>query len=474
MHPTLLQLQPLLARGDHYVPVDPRDAAVASILADLPGGIFSAHGREFAELCFIRWDAAATGRRWARAMGAKVTTTALQRAQAEAYKAGNRLLAGEAFVGLYLSARGFAELEHPALQPAAAPIDAGPDDAFRIGLTDTNRKGVLSARAVSLGDDPADWEAGYFEVFHAVLLVAYDGPAEPAILRDPTGGIDGVEVVLRESGFRLTNQAGQEIEHFGHRDGLARMRFLDTVPTPGPDVHPLWQVLRETAPAPDGSRRYGSFLVLRKMEQDVAGYHAQLGRIAALHFGGDNPAGRDQASAWLVGRFPDGSPRETHDHPPEPPDPTDDFTFAGNPSACPYHAHIRKMNPRGLVNPFREKGVESRLRLPVRRSTAYDDFSLPATRRRGLLFMAFVADIPNQFEHLVREWANQDGFPVESATADPLIGRPADRQPVETLMPSHPAHPSQVRSFRVSGQVKTVGGAYLWAPPRSFLTTLPL
>ena len=57
------------------------------------------------------------------------------------------------------------------------------------------------------------------------------------------------------------------------------------------------------------------------------------------------------ARAYVVGRFQDGTPVELHDHElgAETQDYVTNFNYADDMegSRCPFHAHIRKTNPRG-------------------------------------------------------------------------------------------------------------------------------
>jgi hypothetical protein len=166
-------------------------------------------------------------------------------------------------------------------------------------------------------------------------------------------------------------------------------------------------------------------------------------------------------------------------------DPANDFTYAGDAGPnggrrCPFHAHVRKMNPRGDFNPNPiDQSINPSARLPVRRSVPFGERELLDVEQRvlavdrppppgaqvGLLFMAFVSSIEDQFEHIVTTWANQSGFPWASAQIDPLIGRP----PIGDV--SVPGPPG-TGSTQFPRAVTTRGGAYLIALPRSFFAAM--
>src|SRR6185295_12869801 len=62
------------------------------------------------------------------------------------------------------------------------------------------------------------------------------------------------------------------------------------------------------APGP-ALAKHGSFLVFRRLAQDVAAFRRDTAAIAAALSGGPGgPVSEDLARAWLVGRWPNGEP----------------------------------------------------------------------------------------------------------------------------------------------------------------------
>src|SRR5204863_4349294 len=90
---------------------------------------------------------------------------------------------------------------------------------------------------------------------------------------------------------------------------------------------------------PPGLARNGSFLVYRKLEQDVPAF-----RSLAAGLGRRLPGGPTEAAAKLIGRWPDGTPLAG-------PARGSRFGFAADPDglACPVGAHVRRGNPRDAL-----------------------------------------------------------------------------------------------------------------------------
>jgi deferrochelatase/peroxidase EfeB len=309
---------------------------------------------------------------------------------------------------------------------------------------------------------------------------------------------DGVQTP-GESGARLFDDGGvdgrRDVEHFGFRDGIAGLRFLPPEPgsvlKPGdslPELFPLRHVLRplpRTALGAAGSERFGSFLVFRKLEEKVDVFENNIARIASDLLQDPTNAGLERARAWVVGRFRDGSPLAVHSSPAK--DDSNDFTFthpvddsgSGGGRRCPFHAHIRKMNPRGDHG---DEAVDPRERLPVRRSMPYGNRVLSDPAKRilditkppaanepvGLLFMAFVADIEKQFEHVIKAWSNGAGFPWPAAPVDAVMGRTT----ATTVAVPGPVQGGSAGSAPFDRCIFARGGAYLFAPPWTFFDDL--
>ena len=150
---------------------------------------------------------------------------------------------------------------------------------------------------------------------------------------------------------------------------------------------------------------------------------------------------------------------------------------------CPFHAHIRKVNPRGSGG-FEDPAGE-RKHLMARRGQTYGDRpdgisaevppSSRPTRGVGLLFMAFNADIGQQFDFTQSAWANNPGFPaVPSGGAEPGIDQIIGHgpRPDVTAAAKWGDATSLKATDAVAEAVDMRGGEYFFMPSLAFLRTL--
>jgi deferrochelatase/peroxidase EfeB len=235
---------------------------------------------------------------------------------------------------------------------------------------------------------------------------------------------------------------------------------------------------------------FGSLFIFRKLEQDVRQFKTREQIVAdVLGLTGD---ARELAGALVVGRFEDGTPVTLSDEarggPPE-----NNFSYVGDAgSRCPFHAHIRKVNPRGSGGA--ELEVNERKHIMPRRGIPYEDVKrqmhpaelpesgslaefntnvapLLPTGGVGLLFMAYNAVIGQQFKFTQQNWANNSGFPVPGTHGlDPVIGQgpnnPTDQKMVKVW--DNPAS-STVNNVNFTGFIKMKGGEYMFSPSLTFL-----
>lgn len=267
-----------------------------------------------------------------------------------------------------------------------------------------------------------------------------------------------------------------QIEPFGFRDGISQPAFYRTQlerrrrwlgQSAGDRTFaPLGLAL---CPDPNGKTPLscGSYLVFRKLRQDVVGFYAQAQRL----FGGnaERLVGRDYDGQLLGGSGPGAGELE----------------FGMDPTGrlCPLFAHVRKVNPRADVRPLYDTG---RHRV-VRRSMPYgpriardargapliSDGELTLLEQDrgsdlGLLFMCAQSDIEAQFEHIQAHWANNPSFPAGKMPGrDALIGQ----GPSGTVrVASQNGGPPQYEHYE--DVVEMQGGAYFFVPSVSFVRSL--
>ena len=131
----------------------------------------------------------------------------------------------------------------------------------------------------------------------------------------------------------------------------------------------------------------GSFLVVRKMRQHVRALHSALDEAAA-----EASLTRAHLMAKMMGRTLDGGALV--------PSPgANDFNYAsdGDGAQCPFHAHIRRANPRTS-----QPTVPRIARRGMAYGRSYDE-KAPDEADRGLVFMAYNASIAEQFE-VIQRW----------------------------------------------------------------------
>jgi Dyp-type peroxidase family len=397
----------------------------AAMLQQLQPNIVKAHVRDHLQVLLIQFADKAEGRAFVKAVGGKVKSAKKHLEEVEAMKTSGT--PGTPYVGIGLTSAGYTKL---GIATNKIPGNADPDAAPFIAS-------MRSDTSVATLDDPPvkEWEAPYRHTIHAVVLI---GDASKSAVATKRTEIDAlitpkVKLLGEEAGLSQRNSRGDGIEHFGYIDGRSNPLFLvediadekhtrdgATVWNP---AFGLGRVLVSDIAAPDPKVDFGSFFVLRKLEQNVRKFdQAEKDLADALGLTG---ADRKRAGATIVGRFRDGTPLTTQfaagDHNPVP----NDFNYESDDLAgkCPFHGHVRKTNPRGSGG-F-EKPPDERKHLMPRRGQTFgartddpSDEKVPIASRPtggvGLLFMAFNSQIGVQFQFTQATWANNGGFPNTS------------------------------------------------------------
>ncbi|WP_424886835.1 Dyp-type peroxidase [Streptomyces sp. XH2] len=353
--------------------------------------------------------------------------------------------------------------------------EAFEDEAFKRGM-----------KGAHLKDPPTtQWEDAYQKEIHAIVLV---GGADPGSVDAKLQEIEGlrtssISVIGRETGLGLRDAAGRGIEHFGYVDGRSQPLFLkedleeEESQKGGTSIwdpkQPLERVLVEDRLAPNKVTDFGSYFVLRKLEQNVRAFRQAEDDLAnALNL---KDGDRERAGAMLVGRFKDGTPLTLEPAPGAHVPVTNNFTYADDAGAdkCPFQAHIRKTNPRGSGD-FESDSDES-THLMARRGQTYgerSDGDLPESGV-GLLFMAFNSSLLDQFEFTQKNWVNFADFPAHGSEPRPgldqVIGQ-GDRPPATWPQVWGEEEGKEVPA--VAQAVTMKGGEYFFMPSLPFLRSL--
>jgi Dyp-type peroxidase family len=368
----------------------------------------------------------------------------------------------------------------------------------------------MAARAGLIGDTgaagPDRWEAG-LRPGDIHVLVTLQG-CDPGALGRTAGRVrremtaNGFDPGVEQKAARL----GDDREHFGFTDGFGQpavagvvrhgipgqgvpirrrrrpRRRADVVPS-GVDPGLAWRALRAgefvlgypdedggLPPAPAAPLdRNGTFMVWRKLRQDVAGFRAWVAEAAA-----ETGYGPDLIAAKVIGRWPDGSPLILRPRYGDAELGNDrrrvnDFAYGDDPEglACPRGAHVRRANPRDA---FRAGGRLTARHRIIRRGMPYGPPLAPDAdadgEDRGLVFVALQASIERQFEIVQARWLNDgDAFGL-GRTPDPVAG--AVTCPARQSFGGRPpVYATALRSF-----VTLRGGEYLFVPALSGLRAL--
>ncbi|WP_248964784.1 Dyp-type peroxidase [Sphaerisporangium perillae] len=443
------------------------DADTKAMLDNLQPNILQAHVREHLSVLFVHFDDGPDGKRFLRGLVALMKSA---RKHLEEVRAFNKTQApGTPYVGVGISKLGYLKLGHSTT-----------------GFTDNAFKSGLKRRKDTLSDPPvSSWEAPYQKEIHAVVLIGDATEAPVTATRERVLALlpASATIVGEETGQGLRNAQGRGIEHFGYIDGRSQPLFLaDQVAeesghnwTP---FFPLSHVLAADPLAPKPSRHMGSYLVFRKLEQNVRAFRQAEEDLAdGLGLAG---ADRALAGAMLVGRFRNGTPLRLHGKPSSDGHPVqNDFSYRDDlGSKCPVSAHIRKANPRDSKDGGLERilGVMMARRgqtYGTRTDTPWDD-APPQTRPTGgvgLLFMAFNASLQAQFEFTQQTWADNPDFPAEGSGHDPVTGQ--GKRDVKVVFPKvWGGDEFGSPQPQVPQTVTLKGGEYFFMPSLAYLKSL--
>jgi deferrochelatase/peroxidase EfeB len=456
-------------------PLDLNASDAGAFLHGIQGNILRAHGRDHSVSLLIRFGADVSAcRAWVAQFASRIVWAEVQAQQTATYKSTGD---GGSFVNFALSASGYRAL-------GIAPLPG--DAVFAAGL-----KNSAALRATD--PPPATWEAAFQGDLHAHVLIAdQDAARLQRIEAEVVGSLAGIGALAdREQGDAIVRDNGRgetlDLVHFGFADGLSQpltiqqdidkevalrgKKFWD----PGAPLNLLL--------APDPAGGWGSYLVFRKLEQNVAGFlQAEAALADALGLTGEN---RKRAEAMIVGRYRDGTPALPAA--PEPNgDPGNDFNFSNDRfgATCPYQAHIRKTNPRGdLASAGTNRlpialEVERALRIGRRGipygSADYMSNGGPAPSQGvGLLFMSVQARMRN-FE-LLQGGSDVDDFPNAGIGVDATIGHANTPSQQTWIVPPNigggPA--SGFVRYAIANFVTLKGGEYFFHPSRAFFEKLP-
>jgi Dyp-type peroxidase family len=410
------------------------------VQADLQGNVLCGYGRKYAHglFLFFRIENRNAFGRWLDAQTGSITT-AVPWGKPDP----------PSTLNVALSFGGLTEMGLP-----GEVLDTFPE-AFRDGMEE---------RAPRLGDtgesEPARWD-GCLRGLHGVVTVL----ALESSVRDSRQ--QELEAEAEEAGLEITRAQetdvpANECEPFGFADGISQPAIRDPAAGPWPrlgdvPVAPGEFVLGyedEGGLVPDTPAQVGfngSYMVVRKLEQDVEGFWDFL-RLEAEADG----ASTEWLAAKIVGRWRDGTPLVRSPQGPDGSgaarDALNDFTYGTDPEGfrCPIGAHIRRTNPRDSLDA--EWRFTNRHRI-IRRGMPYapdGDGGKP-----GLIFVCFQASVERQFEFVQSQWMGDGNAFGLGSDPDFIAGPSAGKMTIQGAPPRF----VPMRRF-----VTTRGGDYFFAP----------
>jgi Dyp-type peroxidase family len=439
-----------------------------SILRRLQGNILQGHGRSNASHLFLTFTAApAQVRSWVRGRAREgFWTNAWTQEQHREKRRQEKEFDGGLFATFSLSAKGYEYLD--------LPINRF-ERSFRAGMKAGENfivESIESALNINNKDPKVEtWEAPFQNEIHAMVMLA-DSSLDllSAKMNETIASLQEIARVHIEMGSVLLDANEEGIEHFGYRDGISQPLFFRreieehnrlALPNTHDPSAPIELVVVDD-PLVSDDFSCGSYLVFRKLRQDVAGFNQGVIDLAAEL--GISP---ELAGAQVVGRFKDGTPLTLHGSPQGNAGDINDFDYDGdNGSRCPLHAHTLKTNPRkdAVLNQERSRRI-------ARRAIPY---GRPDTKEeKGLLFQCYQSDISHQFEFMQRVWCDNPNFPIrlfQKTGDDPLIGQDHSRSAQQEWPLGYDSQNTKEVDFRAFVDLR--GGEYFFTPSLPFLTTL--
>ena len=315
----------------------------------------------------------------------------------------------------------------------------------------------------------------------------------PRVDPEPFGFADGISQPLIEGTYKAERAqahplhvvaAGEFV--LGYPDGRGNL-------PPGPRMPAIYDPSNilpvlddESSGASDVNRprdlgRNGTFLVIRQLEQDVAGFKAYCWSEARRLRSQNRllppyDVTPEFVGAKMVGRWQNGAPLVrspySQSHAPAIIDENAFMTGFEDPEGlrCPFGAHVRRANPRDSLNPGStdQVAITNRHRL-LRVGRKY----LPvAEQNPGLLFMCLNGDLERQFEFVQQTWLNGNVISLSCPTnlsgeRDPVLAD-GDANTGFTI----PTRDGPVKLAPLPRFVTMRGGGYFFMPGKRLVSYL--
>ncbi len=354
-------------------------------------------------------------------------------------------------------------------------------------------------------------------------------------------GPDGAtDLPYQSASAIIKNGIPQAREHFDYRDGISDPYFSASSgnsnrvigggkPTRGdPATKEGWEPLENgefilghrdeafetpVAPLPPLLAFNGTFMVYRKLHENVGSFNRYLDEVGEKYPGGKEMlaakfSGRWRASGAPITQFPTEADAKAFEEKlnaaeariyAEQPNPSKEvvaeytalrkqlvafnYDHDLNGARCPLGAHVRRINPRGALEDskeaFRTPGALINRRRILRRGLPYGEVkdSNQDDGDHGIIFMVINASISRQFEFVQQQWINYGNDFKLANDKDPLLGNHgvnAEGKPNGRMMLEGNPKGDEAPFFcsGIPRFVETRGGDYFFVPSLTALHML--
>jgi len=340
-----------------------------------------------------------------------------------------------------------------------------------------------------------------------LLQLVYDSGGGVQVLTGHRGSGDRENLAYQEVHVLFEDGKLSRKEHFGYTDGIGDPVFEGMPCKPERVVgrgkqmkDGSWAPLATgefilghrdeaqeypVAPSPQLLARNGTFMVYRKLHENVGSFNRLLDEEGAKY-----PGGKELLAAKFVGRWrdngapivsaPDADSKAAWDDRFSRASPLDrdrmlsGFTFDDDMhgAKCPFSSHLRRINPRASLEftkgAFDTPGALSNRRRVLRRGLPYGEVSDPSRDdgEHGIIIMMLNASISRQFEFVQQQWVNYGNDFHAANDKEIILGNHGDddapSRAVIQVDPDSDEAPYILR--KIPRLVETRGGDYFFVP----------
>jgi Dyp-type peroxidase family len=448
---------------------------------EIQGFVLRGYNLPFARYLLVHFEDATRARSFLRSLLGEITT-------------GQRWDAGkpQTTLNIAFTHRGLQQMQLPAATLLTFPVE------FQQGM---------KKRADILGDcgvnSPRHWDAVWRgDAVHAWIGVngltpeALDSRCAHILsLMEESRG--ATILYAQDAASRFINGKPSTGEHFGFTDGFGNPQYLGVERSSQPGQGKLladgtWAPLATgelllgyadeagelpVAPLPHLLASNGTFMVYRKLHQNLATFRDYLERQASRYAGG-----KEKLAAKFIGRWRDGTPLELSPDRPDQamvqdPRRSTNFTYSGDPQGtrCPLGAHMRRVHPR---DDFGFNGRLINRRRITRRGLPYGRFAdehepVSDGDDRGVIFMALNANLSRQFEFVQQQWIQYGNDAHLGNDKDPLLGQHGGHGRFMVQGDQNPENPPFMCS-NLPDFVELRGGDYFFLPSITALAMIAM